>query len=213
MQRKDKRSGWRKRKPVKRRQQAVVNAVTSTKTNDAETTADDVVTSASDGASEQQQAVILRTIPDDHSMNTVEVNEAALMAEAQAIAETAPQQEVIASDAVETQPVGPTPEEILEGNKQVFTAVISTTANSVMPAWAISPQETDDLSDALARACVLWFPDGMIPPKYLALCVVAGIAGKIVLKRRDPDTGKLKPMKLDDAKPAAATAPRPTEAA
>jgi hypothetical protein len=63
---------------------------------------------------------------------------------------------------------------------------------AAVPAWEVTDDEKGKLGKALGTACALWFP-GDIPPKFIALIVVAGVTGEIIASRRDPDTGKLKP--------------------
>jgi hypothetical protein len=58
---------------------------------------------------------------------------------------------------------------------------------------------------------VLWFPDQIIPPKYMALLVIAGVSMEIVQKRRDPATGELRPRHHAKPKPVAET-PAPAAA-
>jgi hypothetical protein len=132
----------------------------------------------------------------ERQMSDVRVDPVALAAEADAIA----------AGHVETDPLVPPPAgeggeviapvsdaDTLAGYVVVAEAVVAGAAQSFAPAWAVTPAETHKLADALARACVLWFPDGMIPPKYLALLVVANAGWEIVAAHRDPQTGKLQP--------------------
>ena len=70
------------------------------------------------------------------------------------------------------------------------------------PNWAVQPEEASEFSDAMAEALLLWFPDQIIPPKYLAAFNVAWVGLKIIATRRDPETGALKPL---HAKPTEVT--------
>lgn len=72
-------------------------------------------------------------------------------------------------------------------------AVVSQSAAVFIPNWRITPAETKDMSDAIVQALLLWFPDGMIPPKYMAVLAIAGVAARIAAVRKDPDTGELPP--------------------
>jgi len=134
-------------------------------------------------------------------MSEVRVDPATLVAEADLVAEEhvedtpaaiAPAGEVITT---------PTDADMLAGYVVIAEAVVAGAAQSFVPAWTVTPPQSHKLADALARACVLWFPDGAIPPKYLALLVVANAAWEIAAANRDPQTGQLKAR--THAKPAA----------
>lgn len=132
-------------------------------------------------------------------MSEVRVDEASLTAEADAVAQefapaAAPADS--SSSTVQVDSAGAraaTPEEVEQGYKLISFAVIERGAAVLAPAWNITADENDRMSTALARALVLWFPDQPIPPKYLALLVIAGTAADIVSARKDPATGKLRP--------------------
>ena len=86
-----------------------------------------------------------------------------------------------------------------EGYKILALAVVGQGYELFAPAWHVTPLEKSDMSDALVAALLLWFPDGLIPPKYMALLVIAGIGAKIAIARRDPVTGLLAPRHDLDA--------------
>lgn len=102
---------------------------------------------------------------------------------------------------------GPTEEEVLAGYTLICGELVDVGANALVPAWRITPVESGKMAGAVARALMLWFPDMIIPPKYLALLTIAGVAFEIAQARRDPKTGGYLPTKI--ANVAAATAPAP----
>jgi hypothetical protein len=141
-------------------------------------------------------------------MSEVSIEESSLLAEAELIAqEHAPP---LASGGEELlAPVGPTPEQMREGYKTLSFAIVDRTAGVLCPAWNVTAEEKGSLAGAIADALLLWFPDQLIPPKYMALLVVAGVSLEIVDKRRDPITGELKPRVHAPKKPTVAAAPPP----
>jgi len=136
-------------------------------------------------------------------MSEVRIDETALAAEADAIAADAPQDMSIPQPELAA---GPNPAELEQGYKMIAFAVMDRTAAIAAPNWNITPQEKDKVSTAVAQALVLWFPDQPIPPKYLALLIVAGCVFEVVEARRDPQTGKLKPRHVKPAKQETAAA-------
>lgn len=68
----------------------------------------------------------------------------------------------------------------------------------VAPNWSITPDESQELAHASAIALAAWFPDGVIPIKYMVLLNLGGVAWTIAQKRRNPD-GTLPPMKIRPA--------------
>lgn len=141
---------------------------------------------------------------------------AALEAEAAAAAAAAPPDLEAPSGANTDQPgafdrpiPGPSDEEILAGYQLICGEFVDLGANALVPAWRVTPVESGKLAGAMARALLLWFPDMIIPPKYLALLTVAGVAFEIAQARRDPQTGQYRPGKL----PAAAESARESTAA
>lgn len=142
-------------------------------------------------------------------MSEVSIDPAALAAEADAIVgEHAPEVTPVSAPGVDASPAVPTDAEVLQGYQLITDALVDRGADAIAPAWQITSEEKAAFSGACAKALLLWFPDQIIPPKYMALLVVAGVGFEIVGKRRDPKTGELKPRHY--AKPAApAAAPAP----
>lgn len=83
----------------------------------------------------------------------------------------------------------------------------SQAARIIAPNWNITPAETRELGHATAVALALWFPDQQLPPKYAALLALAGTAYALAESRRDPETGRLPPMKVARAATAGHQAP------
>ncbi len=149
-------------------------------------------------------------------MSQVGVDEPALVAAAERIAaEHAPANDPLANaEQLPDEPLVPSPEQQLAGYRTLSLAVIARGADALVPAWNVTDQEKTSLADACAQALLLWFPDQLIPPKYMALLVVAGVTLEIVDARRDPKTGALRPRVYEPPKqPAAVVAPAPAAAA
>jgi hypothetical protein len=151
-------------------------------------------------------------------LNAVEVDQAALAAEADRILAGAPADLAPAIDpaapalAGELAPAEPTLEQIqaaAAGYEGGAFLIVSKAADIVVPAWRISADERKALSSSIALALAAWFPDHQLPPKYVALLGVAGSLYAIVDARRDPETGKLLPR---HEQPADAAPRPPTEA-
>jgi hypothetical protein len=129
-------------------------------------------------------------------VSTVHVDPVALEAEADGVV-----LEVESAARAEAAALPPAPAE-LEAAAQIENAVagynilalgiVAQGAELIFPNWHITPTEQTDLSGAMVQALMLWFPDGLIPAKYMAVLVIAGVAGKIALSRRD-DSGALPP--------------------
>jgi hypothetical protein len=133
-------------------------------------------------------------------MSTVRVDEAELTREADAIAqEVGPVVDPVPppDSQAEPAPQGPSPEEVKAGYKMIGVAVVNRAGAALAPNWHITPQETNNVAEAIAGAAMMWFPDAPIPPKYLALLVVLESVYAIVEARRDPSTGGLKPRRID----------------
>jgi hypothetical protein len=148
-------------------------------------------------------------------VNTVEIDPAALEAEAAAAVSSADASmahvaQVAGDDAMAMAGVpgaqAATQEEILAGYVLVCDVVVGQGCDALVPAWNVTPAERGKLSGAIAKALLLWFPDQIIPPKYMALLAVAGVTFEIINARRDPQTGKLKPARV---LPAQASKPAP----
>lgn len=138
-----------------------------------------------------------------------------LEAEARAAVAGAPVDPDLSGTAPAGLPVGPaqpSPEEVLAGYTLIAGELVDGAALAVFPNWQVTPAESGKFAGAMARAFLLWFPDQIIPPKYLALVTLAGVGFEIVQARRDPETGKLRPARLPkkdaggDTKPQAAAA-------
>ena len=74
-------------------------------------------------------------------------------------------------------------------------------ADAIAPNWGITEPERQQLAEAMALALAAWFPDEQIPVKYVVLLQLAGAGWSIANARRDPTTGKLKPLRLARTKP------------
>ncbi len=137
-------------------------------------------------------------------VNELQIDDAALQAEAASVAqEFAPPP----SDAPPEMPAASPDTEA--GYEILAVTVVAQGAAVFVPAWELTQAEVRDLSDAIVRALVLWFPDGMIPAKYMAVLAILGVGLRIAEARRDPVTGQFKPTKYAIARPAtAASQPR-----
>jgi hypothetical protein len=125
-------------------------------------------------------------------MNTVEVNQEALFAEADAA--------VVGLDPLPENPegipgesAGPTPEAIAV-YQQGAVMLVGAIADNFAPNWKVTSEEKANVGNALGQALALWFPDQVIPPKYMALVSLAMAMGGLVVSRRDPSTGQLIPF-------------------
>jgi hypothetical protein len=125
-------------------------------------------------------------------MSEVRIDEAALTAEADAIANSMPPPPLEAGAEVVVQQ-GPPAADVIAGYKMIAGAVVSRGFDTLAPAWQVTQKETDNIADATAQALFLWFPDQIVPPKYMALLVLAGSFFEVIDSRRDPATGNLKP--------------------
>lgn len=143
-------------------------------------------------------------------MNTVQVDEGALAAEADRILSDVPAELAPATDpaiAGEACAAELTLEQIqaaAAGYEAGAFMIVSQAADVLVPAWEISSDERKALSGSMSLALAAWFPDHQLPPKYMALLAVAGSMYAIVDARRDPTTGKLKPRRNEKPDSAAA---------
>lgn len=96
---------------------------------------------------------------------------------------------------------GPSEAEVLAGYEMVCTQLIDSGCNAIIPAWQVTPPEVSKLSTACSKALMLWFPDMIIPPKYMALLVIAGVGFDIAQARKDPNTGRYRPARFPDRAP------------
>lgn len=140
-----------------------------------------------------------RLFREQQQVSTVSIDPAALAAEADAVAQDHVVTDTSPTSGAPAEPVGPTPEQLQKGYEVIALALVDRGFASGAPAWTVTPDQKKNLASAVATAVTLWFP-GEIPPKYLALLVVAHAAYEIVDAQRDPATGKIKPAR--NAKPA-----------
>jgi len=214
MQRKNVRAGRRTKPKPKRRHNAVKHAVRSS--GDGEGTNKGNTASTTENTTTASENKLVGQLESVNQMNTVEVNEATLIAEVNAAVASAP----VDPAQVDTQTDGTqapteqqaTPEQIQQGYEVLFTGVVGWGSQTFAPNWAVTADETHKLSGALAQACMLWFPDQPIPPKYIAVLSVIAVGAEIVMSRRDPETGQLKPLNAKSTTKAAAVNPNKTEA-
>lgn len=145
--------------------------------------------------------------------NRVEIDPAGLEAEAAAALAGASSSDVSGDTTSAAEASGdstPGPQQLLEGYRIIALALVDRGGAVIAPAWQIVPPRKAHLADAIAQAALLWFGDMPIPPKYLALLVVADAVMQIADDNRDPQTGALKPLRVVQQKPpAAAAAARP----
>jgi hypothetical protein len=137
-------------------------------------------------------------VPGVFQMNELQIDPAQLQSEAAALAQEFPAAPAPAAAAELAPPVDPNAQ---AGFEVLALGSVTTLAAVFVPAWEVTQEECRTLSDAIVRALMLWFPDGMLPPKYMAVLAVAGAGATIAFARMDPKTGALKPMKY--AKPVA----------
>ncbi len=141
---------------------------------------------------------------------------ASLEAEARAALATAPADpsapagSPVATGTLPVDPAQPSPEEVLEGYRLIAVEVVDVGASALVPAWRVSPEKSNKLGTAMAKAAMLWWPDMIIPPKYLALITIAGVVFEIAQDNKDPATGRYRPARL--AEPVRAEAAQPAAA-
>jgi len=145
------------------------------------------------------ERTMVETVEADHSMNTVEVDQAALIAEAQNAVASAPVDATQLPPDQAAQVEGerqPTQEEILKGYVIVAQTLVSGAQSALAPNWVLKPERKQKMSEALAQAAMLWFPDQVLPPKWAALLVIADAFSEIVADNYDTDAGEYRPLKL-----------------
>lgn len=138
-------------------------------------------------------------------MNTVDVDPVALAAEADAIA-AANAPAAIPAPGVPEVPGEPTAAQVeatARGYEAGAVILVAGAARVFAPAWNITATESQELGRAIALAAAHWFPDGALPPKWMALLNVAAIGVGIVAARQDAD-GRLRPLKHAGGAPAPA---------
>lgn len=143
------------------------------------------------------------------SMSQVSVDTAELTREADAIAAgAAPVADALAPEGLPVDGAGAPVDmdAVRKGYQTLMLSLTETVTAAAVPAWAVTLPEKTKLADACAEALLLWFPDQIIPPKYLAVLMIANVGYEIVQARRDPATGKLKPTRVIE-KPAPAARP------
>lgn len=147
--------------------------------------------------------------------NIVEVNPEGLAAEAGAVEiPTEPGAPPAPAGAQQVAPSEMTMEQLqahVPAWKPGTDLIANTFADLIAPNWRLTALERDQVSGSLALALSTWFPDDVIPVKYLVLLNVGASFWNLAASRRDPQTGKILPMRLapppDSAKTADAPAP------
>jgi hypothetical protein len=140
------------------------------------------------------------------AVNEPDVNDALLAAQMQQAASApVPGMEGLPIDPGAEVVQQATPEEVRKGYEVLFTGVVGWSANAFAPNWGVQPEETAALSTALADACAIWFPDQVLPPKYMVLIPILGVTAQIVSARRDPETGALRALRSPPVKEKAAS--------
>lgn len=74
-------------------------------------------------------------------------------------------------------------------------AAVAGVSAVIMPNWQLSSAEQDQLAKACATALGWWFPNLAIHPRWMALVGIGGVMYGIAGARRDPQTGKIRPMR------------------
>ena len=144
--------------------------------------------------------------------NEVEINREALAAEAAALdlgeppaaAETPAADQPAPTDAPAAA-AELSPAEVqakAEAIEPVIAGVLGALHGVVAPAWEVQPAKMTALAKTSAVALVYWFPHEL-PPKYVALLMVAASIYGIAQDNRDEKTGAYKPLR-ETPKPAAA---------
>lgn len=73
--------------------------------------------------------------------------------------------------------------------------MVNGVADNVLPNWNLTADERTGLTDAISLAAAHWFPDGYIPPKWVALFGALYVGYNIAAARRNPD-GTWKPRAI-----------------
>jgi len=84
--------------------------------------------------------------------------------------------------------------------------VVNGVADGVLPNWKLTEAERGQLTDSMALACAYWFPDGYIPPKWVALFGALYTGYSIVNARRHDDGSWVPRAVVKVKRDAAATA-------
>jgi hypothetical protein len=154
------------------------------------------------GASGETEAVRLGAVMNGPAKNEVDIDQAALAAEADAVqipeapsSAEAAQAAQVESEAAAVQSVA----EFAAGAEPFVGGMLSALHGVVAPNWVIVPARQEALTKAAALALAYWFPHE-IPPKYLALIMVAGALHGIAQDNKDPKTGAYKPLHVPPKK-------------
>jgi len=134
----------------------------------------------------------------------VEVDRAALLAEADAIAGTVPPTVDPAApvspalDAPAAEPVQ-APQDAAKLLVLPATFITGAVLNYAAPNWQVTREEAAEVGEAAALAWAYWFP-GPSDPKYAALAMLGFSLWNLAESRKDPETGKYRPLRVKAAK-------------
>jgi hypothetical protein len=162
----------------------------------------------SDGATSAGIAgeTVIMVQPGVSNVNTVDVDPAALTAEAErAIADASD----LAGDgaAVDGQQEGEL-QQLAQSWRPLVQALTPTLRITLLPQWNITPELQTEFMDSLSASLDLLFPGGL-DGKYAPFARLLAVSAGIVVVNYTANGGKLPPLgpkKADDTKPAAATA-------
>lgn len=90
--------------------------------------------------------------------------------------------------------------------------MVNALSDAIAPNWGITAEERRDVVDGIAMGLAAWFPDEVIPLKFVVLLQGAGAVWKIITARRDANGGKLPPLRLAHSGEGAATNSSPAPA-
>jgi hypothetical protein len=145
--------------------------------------------------------------------NVHDINTDELALEAEALAGSAPPSSSPAFDApdpatvVQVGSVELTPDQvhaIAARNAGAMIGLVGALASGIAPNWQIDTAEVAAIGNAAANALAAWFPDGALPYKYWVLLELGGTVLGVANARKDPATGKLRPLKAPQNGAAAA---------
>lgn len=117
----------------------------------------------------------------------VEVDRAALLQEAAAIAGESPADVGGAGGATGALAPAMAPAEKAVEVQPAVRMLVSQAAGIFAPNWNVTRTESEQLADSLALVMAYWMPDGVIEPKYLALVSFGGAVWTVASARRDAD--------------------------
>lgn len=72
----------------------------------------------------------------------------------------------------------------------------------IMPNWELEAEEKGLLHEQIKTSLEVFFPNTNMDPRIAALLAIGGTLAVIGMKRIDPDTKKLKPLRKPKPKPA-----------